>query len=199
RVGAPCTGRAVVSVEEGQRSAALVFEDGERREFDRVVLACHADQALSLLENPAPEHRELLGAFRYQRNEAVLHTWPGLMPRRRRAWASWNYRVDAAGRATVHYWMNALQPFGQPRDYFVSLNSRHEIPRQHILYETVYEHPVFTLEAIRAQDRLPALNARSRDQRVFFCGSYFKYGFHEDACTAALYLARLLRERLGAA
>lgn len=199
RVGEPRVGCAAVAVARGERSVEIVFESGQRREFDRVVLACHADEALKLLARPSAREQELLGAFRYQRNEAVLHTWPGVMPRRRRAWASWNYRVDARGRATVHYWMNSLQRFGFRRNYFVSLNSSADIAREHVLYQTVYEHPVFTREAIRAQQRLPELNAQSRDQRVFFCGSYFKYGFHEDAYTSALYLAALLRERLGSA
>lgn len=198
RVGQPNLSAPVVAVEEGERAACLVFEGGERREFDRVVLACHADQALRLLKSPTALQSRLLPAFAYQRNHATLHTWPGLMPRERRAWASWNYRVDSGGKATVHYWMNALQPFGQRRNYFVSLNSREEIPSEAVLYETVYEHPVFTREAIRAQERLPNLNCESRNQRVFFCGSYFKYGFHEDALSSSLYLAELLKERLGA-
>ena len=194
-VGKPRLGNPAVSVSTGPEGATLRFADGSSETFDRVILACHGDEALALLSDPDPLQRELLGPFRYQRNEATLHTWEGVMPKARRAWASWNYRVaeDANNGATTHYWMNALQGISDKKNYFVSLNSKADIPRRHVLYETVYEHPVFSLPAIRAQEKLPSLNTRSHNQRVFFCGSYFKYGFHEDAYTSGLELARVLR------
>lgn len=194
-VGKPRMGTGVVGVAEGSDGATLRFEDGTSERFERVVLACHADDALSMLTAPDALQRELLSPFRYQRNEATLHTWEGIMPKSRRAWASWNYRVeqDGGGGATTHYWMNALQGISGTTNYFVSLNSTGKIPSEHVLYETVYDHPVFTLPATRAQERLAALNTRSPQQRVFFCGSYFKYGFHEDAYTSGLELAGLLR------
>jgi uncharacterized protein len=198
-VGEPVLSAPVCAVTENERHAVVTFADGSRREFDRVVLACHADEALAALAAPTPAQSRLLGAFRYQENSATLHTWPGVMPRRRRAWASWNYRIvgrDGRRSATTHYWMNALQGVSRKRDYFVSLNSQDAIPASHVLYQTTYEHPVFNLEAAKAQDELHTLNTQSRSQRVFFCGSYFKYGFHEDAYSAGLYLARLLRERI---
>jgi predicted NAD/FAD-binding protein len=112
------------------------------------------------------------------------------MPKKRLAWASWNYRVTNRD-ATTHYWMNALQGVSRKRDYFVSLNT--DIPSDKVLYETTYEHPIFTLDAIRAQADLPSLNKRSPSQRIFFGGSYFKYGFHEDAYTAGLRAAEAIR------
>lgn len=198
-VGAPRLSAPVSGVESSDRQVTVRFADGSSEGFDRVILACHADQARALLPETDSGARDLLGCFRYQHNPATLHTWEGVMPGRRLAWASWNYRVtgDAGQRAKTHYWMNALQGVSERRNYFVSLNSRGEIPEDHILYETDYEHPVFSREAVEAQSRLPGLNDRSRDQRVFFCGSYFRYGFHEDAYGSAVALSTLLRERLG--
>lgn len=191
-VGAPRLNAGVVRVEEQAGRADVTLASGETLSFDRVVLAGHADHSLAVLAAPDATQRRLLAPFRYQKNHAILHSDARVMPKRRLAWASWNYRVTAAA-ATTHYWMNALQGVSQTVNYFVSLNSETEIPRDKVLYETTYEHPVFTLDAIRAQDELPSLNTRSPDQRVFFCGSYFKYGFHEDAYTAGLQAAEVLK------
>lgn len=190
----------VVGVCEGDTSARIRLEDGTELDFDRVVIAAHADEALAMLESPDPLQQRLLEAFRYQRNTATLHTDPSVMPRARRAWAAWNYRVESqpggGTRATTHYWMNALQGVSKKKNYFVSINGTESIPDSAVLYRTVYEHPVFTLEAMRAQRELPLLNSRSPDQRVFFCGSYFRHGFHEDAYSSAVDLARVLRPLL---
>jgi predicted NAD/FAD-binding protein len=184
-------GDPVVSIEESSGSlngAWLTTSFGLREHFDGIVLACHANQSLALLRSPSPDQQRLLAPFRYQSNETLLHTDASVMPKRRRAWASWNFRVEEGSinpdaishrRATTHYWMNALQGVSDRRDYFVSLNSNEQIASESILYSTTYEHPVFTLETIVAQRELPRLN---RAGRLFFCGSYFGYGFHEDAC-----------------
>jgi predicted NAD/FAD-binding protein len=204
-VGAFRLQTAVRQVKEGPGEVKVRTLSGEVLRFDRVIIATHADQALALLDAPDTLQRELLTPFRYQKNHATLHTWPGFLPRRRRAWAAWNFLVepgpgaDSPTRATVHYWMNALQGVSRKKDYFVSLNSQHRIPDGHILYETMYEHPVFTLEAMRAQARLPDLNRRSPRQRVFFCGSYFRHGFHEDAYGSAVDLVQTLRGILASA
>lgn len=196
-VGAPRLCARVVQVSESETEAAVLLENGERLTFDRIVLACHADQALALLDRLTANQQRLLEPFRYQRNQATLHTDTSVMPRRRKAWASWNYRVenDAALPAT-HYWMNALQGLSPTTNYFVSLNSDHTIDPAKILYRTSYEHPVFTRAAISAQAELPSLNTYSRSQRVFFCGSYFRYGFHEDAYLSGLQVAELLQSQL---
>lgn len=187
----------VVAVSEHPEHVTIRTADGWAGSFDRVIIAAHADEALEMLEAPDATQRRLLSAFGYQRNAATLHTDESVMPVRRLAWAAWNYRMDRdeAGevRATTHYWMNALQGVSKMKNYFVSLNSRSFLPDDKILYETVYEHPVFTVEAMRAQDELPLLNTRSERQRVFFCGSYFRYGFHEDAYASAVNLAKILR------
>lgn len=190
-----------VEVGESENSATVRLEDGTVREFDRVLIAAHADEALAMLGAPDDAQARLLGAFGYQKNTATLHTDHAVMPRIRRAWASWNYRVeqDASGdrQATTHYWMNALQGVGKTRNYFVSVNGAEKIRPETILYQTGYEHPVYTLQAMRAQRELPALNTRSPRQRIFFCGSYFRHGFHEDAYSSAVDLAAVLRPILG--
>jgi predicted NAD/FAD-binding protein len=194
-LGAPRLGDPVVGVEEEPHGAWVTTECGDREHFDFVILACHANQSLGLLKNPSEEQRRLLSPFQYQRNEALLHTDPSVMPRQQRAWASWNFKVENATHrhASTHYWMNALQGLSDRCQYFVSLNSNDRIAPGHILYGTTYEHPVFTLQAIAAQRELPALNQQGR---LLFCGSYFRYGFHEDACTSGLEAAHALKSRL---
>lgn len=194
---APRLRSRVVRVAEKAGRVEVATENGDAHHFDRVVLASHADQSLGMLASPTERQRRLLSAFQYQKNHALLHTDAKVMPACQRAWASWNYRVEPTAEpscATTHYWLNALQGVSQKRDYFVSLNSAEFVDPSQVLYETTYEHPVYTLDSIRAQDELPALNASS--ERTFFCGSYFKYGFHEDAYASAVAVSALLRERL---
>ena len=162
-----------------------------------------------MLRTPTPDQNRLLSAFHYQRNEALLHTDASVMPQRRLAWASWTVKMEqhseCHGRAhggqhqhrhaSTHYWMNALQGVSQKKDYFVSLNSGDRIEPGCVLYSTEYEHPIFTLEAIRAQHELPGLNLK-HEGRLFFCGSYFRYGFHEDACLAGFQAAAAIRKKL---
>ena len=190
-----------VEVKESESSATVRIEDGTLLEFDRIIIAAHADEALAMLAAPDEAQSRLLGAFGYQKNTATLHTDHSVMPRIRRAWASWNYRVeqDAQGdrEATTHYWMNALQGVSKTRNYFVSVNGSDKIRPEAVLYQTDYEHPVFTLRALEAQHELPTLNTRSPRQRIFFCGSYFRHGFHEDAYSSAVDLAAVLRPLLG--
>lgn len=168
---------------------------GHAERFDAVVLAVHADQALALLADPAPGHRRLLGAFRYQNNRALLHSDPALMPRRRRIWSSWNYLADAGADGTaavsVSYWMNRLQSLPARRDYFVSLNPLREPDPARVHYATEYRHPVFSRAAVAAQAGLDALQGR---RGLWFCGAWCGYGFHEDGLRAGLAVAA----RLGA-
>ncbi len=185
----------VVEASESSTGASIRLDSGDLLEFDRVIIATHADEALALLTEPTPEQSRLLAPFGYQKNTATLHTDPSVMPRAKRAWASWNYRVRE-GRATTHYWMNALQNVSQKKDYFVSINGEDLVDPATILYQTVYDHPVYTLDAMRAQGELPSLNTHSTNQRLFFCGSYFRHGFHEDAYASAVQLADTLRPLL---
>lgn len=191
----------VVAVERTANGATVCVEGGELETFDRVIVATHADEALALLSDPEPDELRLLREFGYQANHATLHTDERVMPKRRIAWASWNYRIDAAEgdrtRATTHYWMNALQNVSPEVNYFVSINAEGLIPAEHVLYETDYDHPTFTLGAVAAQRELGGLNRRSPDQRVYFCGSYFRYGFHEDAYWSAVQVCGAVKEHLG--
>ncbi len=177
----------VLALQRHELGVSLTTAQGSRR-FDQVVLACHADQALRLLGSAAElAERQLLGAFRYSDNEAVLHGDTALMPRRRRLWSSWNYLGErpAAGRqrenVAVTYWMNRLQGLPPQQPLFVSLNPLHE--PQPALTHGRYRcaHPIFDLPALRAQRRLAEIQGRGR---LWYCGSYCGYGFHEDALSA---------------
>jgi len=169
----------------------LTTAGGAEERFDRVVLACHADQSLRLLADASPLERRLLGAFAYQRNEALLHTDARVMPRRKRVWASWNYHVarPPAELPTVTYWMNRLQGLAARRDYFVTLNRSAEIDPAQVLRSFVYHHPIYSAEAVRAQARHGEIDGRNG---VHFCGAYWGYGFHEDGVQSGLAVARNL-------
>ncbi|HEX4086462.1 MAG TPA: FAD-dependent oxidoreductase [Chthoniobacteraceae bacterium] len=180
----------VVQVARPRGKAIVTMADGSCAIFDKVIMAAHADETLRLLADPTDREARLLSEFRYQPNMATLHTECAIMPRRRRCWASWNYRIAEDGAATTHYWMNSLQGISRKRDYFVSLNAEDSLPPEKVLRRIPYTHPLFSLGAIAAQRDLPALNRLSPDQTTYYCGSYFKYGFHEDAFTSALECAR---------
>lgn len=168
---------------------------GRSEVFDQVILASHADESLGLLTDADERERAVLGEFKYQTNSALLHTDASVMPRTRLCWAAWNYRMEAGRAPSTIYWMNRLQGVSDEQNYFVSINGEDSVNPNTVLKRILYEHPVFSLGAIRAQAELPGLNARMNN--VFFCGSYFRYGFHEDAFTSALELCRQLTgERL---
>jgi uncharacterized protein len=194
-------GNAVTAVDRDARGAVIHFGDRSSRRFDRVLFACHADEALALLTQPTADERRLLGTFRYQKNLATLHTDSAPMPRQRRAWASWNSRLDITPHggysATTVYWMNSLQRVSDRKEYFVSIDDPGLINPTRILKTIAYRHPVFTLESMDAQRELPALNRIDPDQTTYFCGSYFRYGFHEDAFTSAIRASSALSEHVG--
>ena len=186
----------VVSVRR-QASEVEVVTSGDHastHRFDRVILAAHADQSLYMLQDPTELETTLLRPFAYQANDVDLHSDPQFMPKTQLAWASWNYRCDTPKpparsphlRASTHYWMNNLQGVSPDKHYFVSLNTRSDIDANTIHKNLQYDHPLFDLPAIQAQARLPELNRPSPENRTFFCGSYFRYGFHEDAFKSAV-------------
>lgn len=163
-----------------------VFTAGGAADFDGVVLACHADQALSLLAQPTPHEQALLGAIRYHPNKAVLHTDTSVMPKKKLAWAAWNYeRATDLGlessRVCLHYWINRLQPLPFSQDVVVSLNPVRAIDPSKVLGEYDYAHPVFDLAAIKAQSQLPSLQGQ---QNTWYAGAWMGYGFHEDGFKA---------------
>lgn len=158
---------------------------GGSESFDEVVFACHSDQALRLLKDADSLEHELLSAFPYSRNSAVLHTDESLLPRRRRAWASWNYHVDAdtSARPTVTYNMNMLQGIQSRHTFAVTLNRDEHIDQSQIIRRFEYWHPLFTAERARIQSRH---NEVIRHRRTSFCGAYWRNGFHEDGVVSAL-------------
>ncbi len=161
---------------------------GEVECFDFVVFACHSDQALRLLDPPTALEREILTAFPYQANEAVLHTDARLLPRTSRARAAWNYHrlSHDSGPVAITYDMNILQSLDAPAVFLVTLNRSHEIAPQHILHRERFYHPVYTPAAVAAQSRRQEISGHNRS---FFCGAYWRYGFHEDGCISGEWAA----------
>ncbi|MET0518620.1 MAG: NAD/FAD-binding protein, partial [Burkholderiaceae bacterium] len=172
--------------------------------FDAVVLAGHSDQSLALLDDASPLERQLLGAIGYQRNRAVLHTDADLLPRRRRAWAAWNYehgggggpRAGEPGAVCLHYLLNRLQPLPWRQPVLVSLNPVREPAAARVHGEYEYAHPVFDRAAVAAQSRIPQLQGQGG---LWFCGAWTRYGFHEDGLLSGLTVARQLSESWAAA
>jgi predicted NAD/FAD-binding protein len=152
--------------------------------FDAVFLACHSDQALAMLDKPTPAERDVLGAIRYQDHEAVLHTDAAILPKRRRAWAAWNYHIpkDPHRHVAVTYNMNMLQGLDCDEQYCVTLNNDREIDPAKLIRRIQYQHPVFSREGVAAQLRQVELNTG----RTYFCGAYWRNGFHEDGVVSAL-------------
>jgi len=187
RVNAP-----VRRVARGDDGVVVETADGERQTFDHVVLASHADQSLAMLANADAEETRILSAFRYGDNSAILHADPALMPRRRNAWASWNYlarRGVSTAPPCVTYWMNNLQGIPAETPLFVTLNPDREPRADLVLKRFDYAHPLFDARAIAAQEQLWSLQGRGN---VWFCGAYFGSGFHEDGLQAGLAVAEQL-------
>ncbi len=191
------TATAVRGIKRNASRVKVRMADGTRQEHDLVIVAAHADEALGLLEDPSPDEKRLLGAWVYSRNQVVLHTDAGWMPPNRRAWASWNYRRQASadGRSpvTLTYHMNRLQHLETRRPYFVTLNPPRPIAAGATVARFEYHHPTYTFASLATQPELPRLNGA---RQIFFCGSYWGYGFHEDAVRAAVDVAAALGGRL---
>jgi predicted NAD/FAD-binding protein len=162
---------------------------GAPERFDHVVVACHADQARRLLDDPSPVEDRLLSAFPYRANDVVLHDDETVMPRLRRTWSSWNYHLDDEGRggASVTYWMNRLQRLGGARQHFVTLNRADAVRPDRVVRRLAYDHPVFTVEGVAAQARHGELVDH---RRTSYCGAYWRNGFHEDGVVSALRVCR---------
>ncbi len=175
----------------------VALDSGVER-FDEVVVATHSDTALGMLADPTRAEREILGAIAYQPNEAVLHTDERLLPRRRAAWASWNFHLadDRSGRTTVTYHMNRLQSLVSDRQFLVTLNRTEAIDPNRIIRRIPYSHPVYSAEGIAAQARWGEISGRNR---THYCGAYWRWGFHEDGAWSGLraceWLGALERDR----
>ncbi|MGV8856126.1 MAG: NAD(P)/FAD-dependent oxidoreductase [Devosia sp.] len=185
-------GARITKVLRHANSAEIVFADGSRRAFDQVVFACHADEALALLDAPSDAERKVLGAFHFTKNHAVLHTDASFMPRRRHLWSSWNYLRGGKGEdgLSLTYWMNSLQPLATKTNLFVTLNPHRDFAPGSVQYEVDYTHPLFDAAAIAAQKDLWQVQG---NQRSWFAGAWMGYGFHEDGLQAGLEVA----ERIG--
>ncbi len=190
----------IKSIHRGATEIKIISETGDVFYCDNVILASHADQALKMIADPLPEETRLLSEFKYQTNQATLHNDESVMPKTRLAWSSWNYeiaRVSQKNQSTaIHYWMNSLQGVSNKKNYFVSINRPEAIDPVKVIKRIQYEHPLFSVGAINAQKQLPELNTSAlTTSKTFFAGSYFKYGFHEDAFGSAVALSQLLLKK----
>ncbi len=163
----------------------VVFNKQQKELYDRVIIATHSDQALKMIENPSHEEREILSAIPYQTNVAHLHWDCSVLPKQKNAWASWNYFKPnkLKDETTVTYYMNMLQSLNMPRNICVSLNIEEHIDPKKIYKKIIYQHPVFTSQAILAQKRHKEIDGVDK---IHFCGAYWGSGFHEDGINSAL-------------
>ncbi len=190
----------VVRVSRSPVGTFLTTADGIVQRFDKVILAAHGHESLALLTEPTADESRLLREFRYQPNTATLHTDASVMPRTKLAWSAWNYSLarDSSGRIQpmTIYWMNKLQGVSDRENYFVSINRPESIDPSRILKTIAYEHPLFTLGAVRAQSEIPRLNESARGAtETYYCGAWTRYGFHEDGLLSAVNLSRQLLGR----
>jgi predicted NAD/FAD-binding protein len=180
-----------VSFEKNSGKYAVQIAERDVQYFDQVVIACHADQAIALLDEPTQLEHELLSVWKYERNETVLHWDESFLPPSKRAWASWNFlklhEDESDAPLLVSYHLNRLQGLLNERQFIVTLGAQGAIAEEKILRSFSYEHPLYDNAAIAAQSKLHLLNTQV--ERPRFAGSYFGYGFHEDAVRAGAHAA----------
>ena len=181
----------VITIKRYEGSVEIKSKNNTKK-YDHVVLSCHADQALSLLENPSESEKAILGSFKYSKNYTVLHHDTSIMPKDKKVWSSWNYLSAEQGlsaQLTVTYWMNRLQKLDTSSSIFVTLNPVKPPKKEKIYREFIYHHPIFDTDAIIAQKKLWSLQG---NQKTWFCGSYHGFGFHEDGLQSGLAVAEKL-------
>lgn len=178
----------IASVTRADNQVVIKLADGAEQVFDQVVFACHSDEALALLSDPSSDENTILSAIPYRNNDVVLHTDTSMLPKKKLAWSSWNYHLgeDQAKPATLSYNMNILQHFSSDTTYVVTLNQSDMIDDKKVLGRFQYAHPTFTLEGIKAQDRWQDINGVNN---TWFCGAYWRNGFHEDGCWSGVRVA----------
>lgn len=185
------TGQPVTELERFPFGVTVKAANCEAEHFDEVIFACHSDQALTILKGAATSaEANALGDIRYQPNRAVLHRDASQMPRRRASWSSWAYRSQD-GMVSVTYWMNRLQNIPESDPLFVTLNPSRSIPQQDIYDEVTFSHPVFDQAALRAQERIRAMQG---ENHTWFAGAYNRYGFHEDGIASAMRVVRMINQ-----
>ncbi len=177
------------SIQRKQAGVVIRFNDGSEQHFDDVVLACHSDQALALLADASEEEEKLLSAMPYKANSVVLHTDTSLLPKRKKAWASWNYQLgtNRQASASVTYNMNILQGLNSEHTFCVTLNQKQAVAQDKILREFTYHHPVFSLQSIEAQKQRHLICGQ---RHTHFAGAYWHNGFHEDGVKSAIEVAK---------
>jgi predicted NAD/FAD-binding protein len=185
--------KGVTKVSRHEGKVIVQLNDGTEQVFDKVIFASHANETLSMLAQPTLDEYRLLSPFKYEKNPATVHTDESVMPKNKLTWSSWNYRIEERNGVkvpTTIYWMNRLQGVSDRKNYFVSINAIPGSIDQNKLIKVIdYEHPLFDVPAINAQKELHLLNQTGP---LYFCGSYFKYGFHEDAYASAVNLCKNL-------
>lgn len=188
---APNLNAAPTGISRAENGVTLKMDNGITLHFDHVVIGAHADEALKILDDPSKQENDNLGPWRYQPNTVTLHTDETQLPRSPKLWSSWNF-IRRAGDAetrpvAVSYYMNRLQNLQTQNNYIVTLNASDEIPNSTVINTTTLTHPLYSFESMATQDRLRAMNG---DRNTWFCGSYFGYGFHEDAVKSAIDVAK---------
>lgn len=187
------TGANVKAVRRNASGVEVRLEGGTWEQFDRVVFACHSDQALAMLTDPTSEESATLGAIGYQLNRAVLHADPSIMPKRKTCWASWTYTTGQQKESDpvgITYWMNTLQSIPHDDLLLSSLNPTSAIREELIYEETSFMHPVFDRGALEAQSRIKSLQGLNN---TWFCGAYLRNGFHEDGYSSAVDVANHMK------
>ena len=186
-------GNGVTEIRRDSNSVALKLEKGEELTFDKVVCASHADQTYRMVKDLTKKEEEILKPWKYSKNVTILHTDHSFMPPTKSAWACWNYVKNKESNDTddvsVTYYMNRLQGLKTSKDYFVTLNPTRDVPEDKTIFQTIYTHPKYTQTAISTQENIEAVNGTNR---LYFCGSYCRYGFHEDAVMSAVNVAKQL-------
>lgn len=183
----------VEKLENGK--VAVSSADGSIKEYDKVIIASHADETLKMLAKPTEIEHELLSKFKYQENIALLHSDTSVMPKNKLAWAAWNYVIDYHNKELKPYTvynMNILQGVSKKKDYLININGEEKVNPNKVIKRIEYMHPIFNVDALKAQFRLPELNEQGP---IYYCGSYFRYGFHEDALLSSVNLCEKLLGR----
>ena len=177
----------VKNVKRGNETITVQFGSSsiENENYDSIIFASHSNQSLAMLESPSKEEKEILSAIKYQKNDALLHFDESILPKRKNAWSSWNYLLDEDQDKAVAltYNMNILQSLKLDRTFCVSLNSGDLVDQSKVIKHLNYEHPLFTLSSIEAQDRKHEISGKNN---TYYCGAYWRNGFHEDGVVSAL-------------
>ena len=191
--GAIIKGNGVVGIKRTSVGVQVKLENGDLLEFEKVVCASHADQTYGMISDLTSEEEAFLGPWEYSKNRTILHTNRSFMPPSKSAWACWNYVRNKGSKdeddVSVTYYMNRLQGLAGSRDYLVTLNPVRPIPKEDLIYETIYTHPRYTHESLGTQEKIKKVNGSNR---IYFCGSYCRYGFHEDGVLSAVNVANML-------